>query len=108
MNQESNNDEFKAVTMSRHPAGGYLTCDYRRWEGAEDDTSYLLVTSDEPDLILAAGDARVLIDGDHVGVGAELICHAHNLPQQADLVTDRLLCCRPKERPNIQSESSTS
>lgn len=69
---------------------------------------YLQVASDEPDLIPAADDAGVLVHGDRVGVAAELTGHAHNLPQQADLVTDRLLRGRPKEGPDHQSESSTS
>lgn len=90
---------------------GYLTkiyCDSRRCEGAQDDASYLLVTSDQPYLISAVDGTRVLIHGNHVGVGAELICHAHYLPQQADLVTDRLLGCCPKECPDMQSESNKS
>lgn len=69
---------------------------------------FLQVASDEPNLIPAANNARVLVHGHHVGVGAELTGHAQNLPQQADLVTDRLLCGCPKEGPDSQSESSTS
>lgn len=69
---------------------------------------YLQVASDEPDLIPATDDAGVLVHGDHVGIAAELTGHAHNLPQQADLVTDRLLCGRPKEGPDNQPKSSTS
>lgn len=69
---------------------------------------YLQVASDEPDLVPAVDDAGVLEHGDHVGVRAELTGHAHNLPQQADLVADRLLRGRPKEGPDNQSESSTS
>lgn len=80
-----------------------------RWcEGAKDDAGYLLVTSDQPYLISPSDDTGVLVHGNHVSISAELICHAHNLPEQADLVTDRLLGCRPKECPDIQSESSKS
>lgn len=69
---------------------------------------FLLAASDEPDLISAVGHAGVLKHGNHVGVGVELTGHAHNLPQQADLATDRLLRRGPKEGPDSQSESSTS
>lgn len=69
---------------------------------------YLQVVSDEPDLISAVDHAGVLVHGDHVGVAAELTGHAHNLPQQADLVADRLLRGRPKEGPDNQSQSSMS
>lgn len=70
--------------------------------------AYLQAASDEPDLVPAADHARVLVHGDHVGIRAELASHAHNLPQQPDLVTDRLLRGRPEEGPDNQSESSTS
>lgn len=69
---------------------------------------FLLAASDEPDLVSAVGDAGVLEHGDHVGVGAELTGHAHDLPQQAYLTSHRLLRGRPKEGPDSQSESSTS
>lgn len=68
----------------------------------------LQIPSDEPDLIPAAGNTRVLVHGDHKAAGADVIGHAHNFPQQADLTAHRLLCGRPKERPVSQSESTTS
>lgn len=69
---------------------------------------YLQVASDEPDLVSAADHARVLVHRHHVGVAAELTGHAHNLPQQVDLVADRLLRGRPEEGSDNQSESSMS
>lgn len=67
----------------------------------------LQIPSDEPDLIPAAGNTRVFVHGDHKAVGAEVVGHAQNLPQQADLMAHCLLCGRPKERPAGQSESTT-
>lgn len=58
--------------------------------------------SDEPDLVSAAGYARVLIHSNHVVVSAEFVGDAKNLPQQADLTGHRLLSGRPKERPDSQ------
>lgn len=69
---------------------------------------HLQVTSDEPDLVPAVGNAGVLVHGDHVVVSAEVVGDAHYLPQLADLTTHRLLCGRPKEWPVKQSESITS
>lgn len=74
------------------------------WEGR----GHLQAPSDEPDLVPATGNARVLVHGHHEGIGAEVVRHAHNLPQQADLVAHRLLRGRSKERPVSQSESTTS
>lgn len=74
------------------------------WEGR----GHLHAPSDEPDLVPATGNARVLVRGHHVVIGAEVVRHAHNLPQQADLAAHRLLRGRPKERPVSQSESTTS
>ena len=68
----------------------------------------LQVTSDEPDLVPAAGNAGVLVHGNHVVVSAEVVGDANYLPQLADLTTHRLLCGRPKEWPVKQSESITS
>lgn len=68
----------------------------------------LQAASDEPDLIPAPGDARVLVHSDHVVTSAEFVCDAENLPQQADLTGHRLLRGCPKERPDSQSERRTS
>lgn len=68
----------------------------------------LQVASDKPDLIPAAGHARVLVHGDHVVVSAVDVGDAENLPQQVDLTGHRLLRGRPKECPDSQSESRTS
>lgn len=68
------------------------------WEGR----GHLHAPSDEPDLVPATGNARVLVRGHHVVIGAEVVRHAHNLPQQADLAAHRLLRGRPKERPVSQ------
>lgn len=68
----------------------------------------LQVTSDEPDLIPAARHAGVLVHGNDVVVSAEVVGDANDLPQLVDLMTHRLLCGRPKERPVNQSEIITS
>lgn len=70
--------------------------------------SHLRVAPDEPDLVPATGNARVLVNSNHVAVTTELVGGTHDLPQQADLTTHRLLCGRPEERPVSQSESTTS
>ncbi len=67
---------------------------------------HLQAASDEPDLIPAARRSRVLIHGNHVSVSLEFLSGSQNLPQQADLTAHRLLCGRPEERPDSQSESS--
>lgn len=68
----------------------------------------LQAAPDEPDLIPAPGSARIVVNSNHVSVTPELVGGAHDLPQQADLTTHRLLCGRPKERPVSQSESTAS
>lgn len=74
------------------------------WEGR----GHLQAPSDEPDLVPATGNARVLVRGHHEGIGAEVVRHAQDLPQQADLAAHRLLRGRPIERPVGQSESTAS
>lgn len=60
---------------------------------------HLEAPSDEPDLVPTPRNAGVLVDGQHKGVGAEVVAGAHNLPQQANLATHRLLRGGAEERP---------
>lgn len=62
----------------------------------------LQVPFEEPDLVPASGDARVLVRGDHVPVSADVVGDTQYPPQQADLTGHGLLCCHPEERPDRQ------
>lgn len=68
----------------------------------------LQAASDEPDLVPATGDARVLIHGHHVVVSAQLIVDAQDLPQQSDLTAHCDLGGRPEKWPDNQSEGRVS
>lgn len=110
--KSDDDDELKAVTNEKPHGqeGVWLPDRSTAADGVKEQRmmGYLQVASDEPDLVSAADHAGVLVHGNHVGVAAELTGHAHYLPQQADLVADRLLRGRPKEGSDNQSESSVS
>lgn len=57
------------------------------------------VSSDEPELVSAAGHPRVVVDGHHVGVAMHLLAGAQHLPQQVNLRHDCLLRGGAEERP---------
>lgn len=66
----------------------------------------LRAASDEPDLVSAAGGARVLVHSHHVVISPQLVADAQDLPQQSNLTAHRDLGGRPEKRPDGQSQST--
>lgn len=68
----------------------------------------LQAASEEPDLIPATRDPRILVHGHHVVVSAQLIVATQDLPQQSDLMTHCDFCGGTEKWPDSQSERRVS